>query len=111
MKIYCGLKHAQMHFQSGDDNLFSSAVLDYLTDGIVFVAGESVLFVIFGIFFQPPPQINHRLAENLMVLFGNDTGNVQLPGNFKQGCAAVDDLAGTFLNRRQIFLNVNDQQN
>ena len=79
-----------------------------LADGFVFVAGESVLFVIFGIFFQNPPQINHRLAENLMILFGNDTGNIQFPGNFKQGRAAVDDLAGTFLNRRQIFLDVND---
>lgn len=52
MKIYCGLKHAQMHLQSGNNNLFSSAVLDYLADGIVFVAGESVLFVILGIFFK-----------------------------------------------------------
>ena len=54
--------------------------------------------------------IGYILPENLMILFGNDTGNIQFPGNFKQGRAAVDDLAGTFLHRRQIFLDVNDQQ-
>ena len=104
MEVYCRLQNAQMNFQAGNDNLLLSACLDNLADCFVFIAGKSV-------FFQNFSQVYHRLAENLMILLGDDTGDIELSGNFKQSRTAVDDLAWTFLNRGQVFLNVNNQQN